>query len=750
MIAQGRIQQYRHIDAVLVRATALPNVSGRDSWPTLDDEAAVEQWRSWLIQVWADVAVAEAVTVASPVLADRIAAVCQGHGIPAGQVRRMALSLARYLARMRGRATPFALFAGVAPARFGPDASALWTGQQHVRARADAVWLTEVITRLEESAALRRRLSLVMNDLAVVRGDRLIVPWRPHAGDPIETTAAEVSVRHTRAVQVVMQAASCPIQGSDLSRGCPPRCPILRSRRIERFMAELIACGALITSLRPPSTSTDGLVHVLDALNSVDASAVEEVAPLVQELVKIRADLDAASSSAGSTRRRAVADRMRVLSNADGQPLMLDLRLGCALTLPPQVAADAAHAAGTLLRLAPQRDGSPALAGLPHQVPGPLRRWRSRPCRRARRRYGRTRVSRPTTRSRGTRPRARGFHGGMNGCWRWRSRQPLTACRRSSSMTCSSTAWLPTTPAGLRHAPHMALCAEVHAPTMAALAQGDFTLMVTGVGRTAVTLTGRLRRPASRGGPAADHRPVRATTGRRRRRDTGAAVVPASASAHRERRLVTAAATRPAHRRRAPRRRAGPSADTGPGGNRRPRPSVPGVAVPAPGGRADTHERRSPAQHAADRSFPVRAPTCSTRRRFGVLLGAGAMPAVPAPPSLRPYRARARAVAYPRRTLCPGRMRRGRRGGRPWLIVRERLRLPDNVHVGESDRVLRLRLGRAHGPGSSCASTWTRPDQTLPCVRRRARPARMVRRPRPRDRRAFGHPPRHRRPRPPS
>ncbi len=33
----------------------------------------------------------------------------------AGQVRRMVLAVARYLVRMRGRATPFGVFADVAP-----------------------------------------------------------------------------------------------------------------------------------------------------------------------------------------------------------------------------------------------------------------------------------------------------------------------------------------------------------------------------------------------------------------------------------------------------------------------------------------------------------------------------------------------------------------------------------------------------------------------------------------------------------
>jgi lantibiotic biosynthesis protein len=43
----------------------------------------------------------------------------------------------------------------------------------------------------------------------------------------------------------------------------------------------------------------------------------------------------------------------------------------------------------------------------------------------------------------------------------------------------------------MRPAAHAQLCAELHAPTLAALAEGAFILVVTGTGRTAVTMTGR-------------------------------------------------------------------------------------------------------------------------------------------------------------------------------------------------------------------------------------------------------------------
>lgn len=94
------------------------------------------------------------------------------------------MSLARYLVRMRGRATPFGLFVGVAPLRFGQEPAAHWSGNHQAQVKADAVWLAGVIDRLESCPALWRRLTVMANDLAFVRGGRLVVPWQPHAGKP--------------------------------------------------------------------------------------------------------------------------------------------------------------------------------------------------------------------------------------------------------------------------------------------------------------------------------------------------------------------------------------------------------------------------------------------------------------------------------------------------------------------------------------------------------------------------------------
>ncbi|MBT8228169.1 MAG: lantibiotic dehydratase family protein, partial [Dactylosporangium sp.] len=107
---------YRHVDEALVRASMGVADGAPSCWPSAG--AGVEAWRAWIGQVWADRGVAEAVSTASPVLAERVQAAIDGKLTDPARVRRLAVSLARYLVRMHGRATPFGLFAGVAAVRF--------------------------------------------------------------------------------------------------------------------------------------------------------------------------------------------------------------------------------------------------------------------------------------------------------------------------------------------------------------------------------------------------------------------------------------------------------------------------------------------------------------------------------------------------------------------------------------------------------------------------------------------------------
>ena len=75
-----------------------------------------EAGRRWLEDLWRRQEVRDALTAASPVLCRQVAQVTAGECHDPRQVRRVTLSVASYLLRWQRRATPFGLFAGIAPA----------------------------------------------------------------------------------------------------------------------------------------------------------------------------------------------------------------------------------------------------------------------------------------------------------------------------------------------------------------------------------------------------------------------------------------------------------------------------------------------------------------------------------------------------------------------------------------------------------------------------------------------------------
>ncbi|MGH3915272.1 MAG: lantibiotic dehydratase family protein, partial [Pseudonocardiaceae bacterium] len=346
----------------MVRLAAHPAELIMPPWPDLTGRTGehVAQWRRWLVQVWAQEAIAATIEVASPMLACRVGQVCDGHEQRAHQVRRVVVSVVRYLLRATSRATPFGLFAGVAPARFGPELQLRYGGEHGAVARVDTEWLVGAITRLERCAELRRRLRVMANNLAFVRDGRLVVGCQRRSGGPSRTEPAEVSVRHTRAVETVIQAACLPICVADLVGKLTAEFPETPESVVEGMLAELVEQGILVSGLRPPMTVTDPLGHVVEELAAVGADAVPQVAELFCELRDIHRELSrhnrASSPTEWRERRAAASARMAAIVTSE-RPVTVDLRVGCTLVLPQVVAREAETAAAALTHLTPYPDG---------------------------------------------------------------------------------------------------------------------------------------------------------------------------------------------------------------------------------------------------------------------------------------------------------------------------------------------------------------------------------------------------------
>ena len=349
---------FRTGTTALVRAVARPT-QPCPPFPDLDDRSSNGSAAciAWLRAVWSDDDLVEALQHASPGLAAQVRRACASEKPSPRDVRRTALSVARYLLRSEHRATPFGLFAGVATAQFGPQARAGW-GAKHVAVgRAGAEWLDAVIEQLESCPDLIERLPVVVNNTVTTRGDRLIVPFQPDVQDD-RTRAVEASVALTGPVRAVLAATRAPIRFGALLDKLRAEFPEAGHVKSRGLLGELIRRRVLITSLHAPSTETDVLGYLLDQLDGIDAGTLASVAETVRGLRAVREGLEKCAAR-GS--RDSVADQMRELvPGLRRHPVALDLRLDAQIVLPHAVAREIERAALVLTRVSTRPYGTVA------------------------------------------------------------------------------------------------------------------------------------------------------------------------------------------------------------------------------------------------------------------------------------------------------------------------------------------------------------------------------------------------------
>ncbi|WP_129838032.1 lantibiotic dehydratase [Streptomyces sp. RFCAC02] len=355
--SSGRTPYYRPVPAAVLRASTHAPHMHLPPWP--GDDTGAGPWRMWLAAAWSNRTLAEAVALASPVLADRIEQVLAGRPTETVAARRMARALARYCLRLRGRATPFGTFAGVAGASFGPHTAWQWNENHRLRTRADAVWLAAVTARLEAVPELLARLPVQINTLAVARGGRLVVTWQPHQSVRSHRAGEEVekSVRLIPVMETIRHTALSPIRTADLVDKVAAEHPGAVRSALEQVVGQLVDVGVLISSLRAPATTGDALAHLLNQLHQAGVGDLPQTKTLVGELQLIHAAMGRIGRDGDwETKwdRRVLVHRMRRVTGRAEPTLAVDLLLGANLVLPQAVADEAARAAEALIRLSPQ------------------------------------------------------------------------------------------------------------------------------------------------------------------------------------------------------------------------------------------------------------------------------------------------------------------------------------------------------------------------------------------------------------
>ncbi|MEU6708630.1 lantibiotic dehydratase [Streptomyces wuyuanensis] len=470
---------YEHTGTALLRAAAAPRTILPTWWP---DPADAEGCMAWLMHVWSRPELACPIRQANPELGLSIDALRSRPVVAGKKLRRATMATARYLLRATGRPTPFGLFAGVAPAALGPSAKVRWGTGHRAVARVDTMWLGDIINRLEACPDLLERLDVVMNNLAARRGGRLQVPHGGQHG---------ASVVHTSAVRALQDYAAVPIHFGAVVDTLASLFPGSDTGRVRTMLTELVRQGFLLSCLRAPMTETDPLGHLLEQLHKAEASTIESAAAILRDLEAVAAALrhhNAIPGPGQARPREALTRKLRAMSEAGRAPLAVDLMLDADVEIPHSVAHEMEAAAGALLRLTRRPSGhgiwrdyqmafwerygvgtlvplrevvDPAAGlGFPAEYPGSIM---TPPV--------------PQVSRRDERLLALAWQAVTDG-----SREIVLTDDMIDTLTDGQTA--------APEPPHVEMCGRIHARSIEALNQGDFTLTVTPA-RSAGTLTSR-------------------------------------------------------------------------------------------------------------------------------------------------------------------------------------------------------------------------------------------------------------------
>ncbi|MEY9846332.1 thiopeptide-type bacteriocin biosynthesis protein [Streptacidiphilus sp. BW17] len=356
---------YQYLGAALFRSTVFPSGLDLPARPASsgDPDADSAALRDWITAVWAHAAVREPVSAASPQLAARLEAVTNGTTLAPRLVRRAALALHRYVLRQQHRPTPFGLVAGITPATVGEHAHVVWGERHRVRARADANWVRAMADVLEAQPDVLAGLLVTADASVTVRGDRLVLPYRPADGP--DAAPGEMSVRSIPLVRAALLQAEQPIPFPDLVAVLVAQHSGAEPEPVAALVRGLVTAGLLHTSAHPPMTATDPVRHLLVEAEKAPGDAPPATTATVAGLravhhLMLRHDRAPAGRKAAL---RAVAQAaMTELSPRSAQPLDVDLHLDAQVTLPHRIVREAERAADLLSRLTARPDGSRAWA----------------------------------------------------------------------------------------------------------------------------------------------------------------------------------------------------------------------------------------------------------------------------------------------------------------------------------------------------------------------------------------------------
>ncbi len=254
--------------------------------------------------------VAEAIRLASPVLAERVARWLtdpDGGGADAGKVEA---ALTAYVVRMASRATPFGLFAGCQTGSFGSATSLrvgdLDHGWRH--SRPDTEVLAAAAERLAAEPATRSALTFVPNSSAYRLGGRLrLIASRVRDG---ERSHHLLALDEDEALRSALAAAADGATVGQLAARLAQGAEVGVEEATE-YVGELIDAQVLMPTAEPPVTGREPLEQMIDALRTQPATA--DAAGALEATGELLRRLDEAGLGQPTSAYAAVERQLRAL-----------------------------------------------------------------------------------------------------------------------------------------------------------------------------------------------------------------------------------------------------------------------------------------------------------------------------------------------------------------------------------------------------------------------------------------------------
>lgn len=262
---------YKALDFFMVRTPILPISMYTDLFPDnhTNKQELEEYSTSLLVSLFENKIVREAIAVSSPSLLEALSDL---HSDDNGRKRKQVLNgYMRYLLRMMSRATPFGLFSGVTYGGFGKQSQLKLKelDSYRKRARPDMAWLLKLIELVENQPGVIMQLRVQRNQLILRQGDRASIPYKISYGNMEQGENDSVSIRASAVFAFIMNETEEPILYSDLIGRVHSQFNDASREIVLSYVQELYLQEFLISELRPPTTITTPLEHIIAKLESV-------------------------------------------------------------------------------------------------------------------------------------------------------------------------------------------------------------------------------------------------------------------------------------------------------------------------------------------------------------------------------------------------------------------------------------------------------------------------------------------------